>query len=111
MLDSLSSRAIEAMSPAKHELYALALGVSGRVSAAEGVLQNAVHAAFEKAIAGAEGDFVQSVKASLAVGMKPGAVATAELPSDPMPADTWARITAAIQIQAAKVAKSTPRAL
>jgi hypothetical protein len=96
--DTLSHRTIATLEPFRHELYALALAISGRPDAAEASLQSAIHAAFDRALSGEAVDVPAEVRTAL--------LAANEAPSEEtpafMPADCWARITAAIQIQAAR---------
>lgn len=118
MTDTLSQTAIAALDPVKHELYALALSLAPRRAAAEGILQKAVHTAFEQTVKTPDVNMAAATRSALLTANAVPATMTApplakgEIPpADYMPADTWARITAAIQIQAAGLAKSTPRAL
>jgi hypothetical protein len=92
---SASQQFIVALEPHRDALYARALASSASAAAAESALIAAIRKAFASALSQQEADPVPAIAATLAEPAAPIAAV-------PMPADTWARVTAAIQVEAAQ---------
>jgi hypothetical protein len=103
MAETLSQMFIESLREPRDRLYALALATSSTPSEAEARLVRAVHAAFgDAAASGGAGEAagrIQRILEETAPGL--GDVLAADTT---MPADVWARVTAAVQTEAAKSA-------
>ncbi|HVX83310.1 MAG TPA: hypothetical protein VH253_00695 [Phycisphaerae bacterium] len=109
----LSHQFIDALAPRRHELYALAVGTisaqaTGPLPAAalgtraEGYLIKTVREAFA---AYAQDPYASPAPADrVAAALASSAPAGATPPEAAMPADVWARVTAAIQVDAAQAA-------
>jgi hypothetical protein len=101
MTDTLSSKFILALEPARDHLYTLALAREQTPAKAESALQKSVRTLFP--------DFVKDSSLNLSAAMEvtltpPASPLTANAtPLTPqyMPADVWARLAAAIQLTAA----------
>ena len=100
MAEPLSKRFIQELEPARDRLYVSALTRVETPRGAEAMLQRLVRQAFASF---AEGTLAGAVPAALEAELdKAGVVATAG-PDAVMPADVWARLTAAVQIAAARM--------
>jgi hypothetical protein len=101
MAETLSQMFIESLRDPRDRLYALALATSSTPSEAEARLIRAVRKAFaEAASAGIVGDSLGRVTRIL--DESHAAIATMPPPDITMPADAWARVAAAVQMEAAK---------
>ena len=98
MSDTLSHQFIAALEPVRDRLYGIALGAEATGAKAEALLQKTARGVF--------GDFARSQRMDVA-GAFEKALGGGLAAESPMPADVWARISAAIQVEAAGLAHST----
>ncbi len=100
---SLSQQFINAVETRRDRLYSEALLLAKTPDAAEGLLQKVLRAGFHAYAEGqAPTDLSSWIRGQLyvAAGVKP--VTDPPSLSEPMPAATWARLTAGVQVEAAK---------
>lgn len=100
MTDSLSHQFIRSLDEPRDRLYTLALARESSPVKAEAALQKAVRTLF---VAFAE-DPSLDIPAALEKSFEPATPAAAPPVPAAMPADVWARLAAAIQIEAARTA-------
>jgi len=100
MSDSLSQQFISALEAQRDRLYAQALGLTKTPGAAESLLQKTLRQSFHVYAAGAApADFVPWIQRQIAGAADSAAGAPA---AAPMPAATWARLAAGVQLEAAQ---------
>jgi len=100
----LSHRFIEALAPARDQLYAQAVAKAASPAAAESALQSTARKLFRDFSADPHLDVPAAMRTALATSS--GAAGSAADADTPMPADAWARLAAAVQFEAASSAKS-----
>jgi len=99
MAEPLSKRFILELEPARDRLYAAALARAATPRAAEALLQRTVRDVFQSFAAGTlKTGGLPAVEAELGKDVVAGAAVT----DAAMPADTWARLTATVQVEAAR---------
>ena len=104
MTQTLSHTFIEALAGPRDRLYGLALACTGSAAAAEAALQQKSRDLFAQVARGASPDIPSALEKAIANGRE-----TASLPPPPdapMPADVWARLAAAVQLEAARSSHS-----
>ena len=116
MIDSSGRRFIGLLDPQRDGLYTRALAATGSAVNAETCIQRAVRGAFREFVQGqsprefpawVQRHLEEQIKAMAAPGLSAGATAPAAPSADAMPADVWARLAAAIQIESVKIHGAT----
>jgi hypothetical protein len=103
VMETLSHQFIQTLLGPRDRLYGLALAKAGTPAAAESLMAQAVRAAFCDVAKGAATDIVGAVEKELA-GNAPangGGERAGTEAAVAMPADVWARLAAAVQVEAA----------
>ena len=102
MTQPLSHRFIEALAAPRDRLYGLAISRAGTPAAAELTLQQRARELFAEVTRGSNPDIAVSLEKSL----ESPASAGESVADVAMPADVWARLAAAIQLEAARSSHS-----
>ncbi len=110
-METLSQKFLQALAPPRDAIYRLALLKSGTPGAAEAALQESARAVFRDFSGEKIRDIPAALEKSLSgvpaqTGAPPAAEQNPEAPGAVMPADVWARLSAAVQIEAASSADS-----
>ena len=100
VMETLSHKFIEALAGPRDRLYGLALAGAGTPAGAEAALQRTAREVFCEVAR----DVVVDVAAAMEKALTAAATAPASAvsPDVPMPADVWARLAAAVQVEAAR---------
>ena len=99
MTQTLSHTFIETLAGPRDRLYSLALACRGTPAAAEAALQQKTRELFSQVARGAVPDIPAALERAI---MNGGPISSLPAPTEtPMPADVWARLAAAIQLEAA----------
>ncbi len=116
MIDSSGRRFIGLLDPQRDGLYTRALSATGSASSAETCIQRAVRGAFREFVQGqpprdfpawVQRHLEEQITAMASMGAFAGANTPAAPATDAMPADIWARLAAAIQIESVKIHGAT----
>ncbi len=116
MIDSSGRRFVGLLDSQRDGLYARALSATGSASSAETCIQRAVRGAFREFVQGqSPRDFSawvqqhveEQIKAMVAAGSLAEAKTGTASDVGAMPADVWARLAAAIQIESVKIHGAT----
>ncbi len=116
MIDSSGRRFIGLLDPQRDGLYTRALAATGSAGSAETCIQRAVRGAFREFVQGQvprefpawmQRHLEDQIQAMASTELSVGATTPTVPATDAMPADVWARVAAAIQIESVKIHGAT----
>ena len=104
VMETLSHKFIEALAGPRDRLYGLALAGAGTPAGAEAALQRTAREVFCEVARDVVVDVAAAMEKALTAAAAPGAggAAAVNAAEAPMPADVWARLAAAVQVEAAR---------
>ena len=109
VMETLSHKFIEALAGPRDRLYGLALAGAGTPAGAEAALQRTAREVFCEVARDVVVDVAAAMEKALTAAAAPGAggAAAVNAAEAPMPADVWARLAAAVQVEPMLAPKKT----